>query len=135
MSHLLANVHALHGVAVFVVDVREACVHLLLSAECLHDAQSAECFLHLRHGVAPERLRLYRLLLELSAHEAHEPSEDRHEDDGEERELPRDEDKRSEVERDENRVLEEHVERRHYRALYLLHVARHTRYDVALAFV
>ena len=42
MSHLLSYVHALHRVAVVAVDTVEALVHLILSAECLDDAESAE---------------------------------------------------------------------------------------------
>ena len=39
----------------------------------------------------------------------------------------------SKVHNDENGVLEEHVERRHDRRLYLLHIATHTGNDVALS--
>ena len=116
-----------------VVDVAEAVVHLLFGAERLYYAQSAERLLHLRHGVAPQALCLYRLALELSSHEAHEPSEDGHEDEGEERQLPRDEEQGGEIGDDENGVLEEHVERRHDAAFYLAHVARHACNDVAFA--
>ena len=69
----------------------EAAVHLILGTESLDDAQSAQRLLHLAHRVAPERLSLDALLLQAAAHHSHEPAEDGYKDDGEQRELPRDE--------------------------------------------
>ena len=86
------------------------------------------------HRVAPKGLRLQRAGLQFAPHHAHEPAEDGHEDDGEQRELPRYEDERSEVEDDEHGVLEEHVEARHDGVFYFLHVTTHAGDDVALAF-
>ena len=133
MGHLLAGVHAAYVLAVFRVNLVEAAVHLLLGAEGLYDAQSAKRLLHLAHRVAPQRLRLYRLLLQLAAHKAHEPAHDGHYDEREERQLPADDEQRGKIEHYQYRVLEEHVEARHYGVLNLLHVAAHARYDVALA--
>ena len=133
VGHGLADVDAHDVVAIVRVHLVEAAVHLLLGTEGLDDAQAAQRLLHLAHGVAPEGLGLHALALELAPHQAHEPSEDGHEDDGEERELPGDKEQRAEVDRDEDRVLEQHVERRHDARLHLLHVAAHAGNDVALA--
>ena len=90
----LAYVHPHDVVAVVRVHAVEALVHLLLGTEGLDDAQSAQRFLYLTHRVAPQGLRLDALPLQLAAHNAHEPAEEGHEDDGEERELPADEEQR-----------------------------------------
>ena len=133
MRQLLPHIHAHELLAVCGVHTVEACIHLLLGAERLDDAQSAERLLHLTHGIAPQVLRFLGVLLQLTAHGSHHPAEQGHEEQREQRELPRYGHERSEVADDEYGVLEEHVERRHYGVFYLLHVARHTRYDVALA--
>ena len=133
MRHLLTGVHPLYVVAVFVVYAGELIVHLTLRVECLDDAQSSEGFLDNTHRVAPQRLCLHGVLLQFSAYITHEPSHQRHEDDGEQRQLPGDDDQCGEVGYDEDRVLEEHVETRHYRALNLLDVTTHAGNDITLA--
>ena len=132
MCHRLPDVHAHDVVAVGRVGAVETLVHRLLGTERLDDAQSAERLLHLAHRVAPQGLCLDALLLQLTSDQSHEPSEDGHEDDGEQRELPRHDDERGEIDQDENRVFEQHVERCHDARLYLLHVAAHAGDDVAL---
>ncbi len=133
MGHLLTDSDAQQLVAVSGVGLVEAVVHLLLRIEGLDDAQAAERLLHLTHRVAPKLLGLYALRLQLTADKAHEPAEDGYEDDGEDGELPRDDEQRDEVEEDENGVLKQHVERRHDAVLNLLYVAAHAGNDVALA--
>ena len=133
MSQLLAGVHAAYVLAVFRVNLVKAAVHFLLGAECLYYAQSAKRLLHLAHRVAPQRLRLYRLLFQLSAHKAHKPAHYGHDDEREERQLPAYDEQRCKIEYYQYRVLEQHVEARHYGVLNLLYVAAHARYDVALA--
>ena len=133
VGHLLADVHLEDVVAIGVVDLGEARVHLVLRTEGLDDAQAAQRLLHLAHRVAPQGLRLDGLRLQLAAHHAHEPAEDGHEDDGEERQLPTDGQQGGEIDDDQDGILEEHVERGHDRGVDLLYVATHAGDDVALA--
>ena len=133
MGQLLSDVHTHHVVTVVAVHLVEAFVHLLFRTEGLDDAQTAQRLFHLTHRVAPQQLRLDGVLFEFPAHQPHEPSEHGHEDNGEKRQLPGDEQERGEVGYDEDRVLEKHVETRHDAVFYLLHIAAHTGYDVALA--
>ena len=58
MGCLLAYVHPHYVVTIESAHAVETMIHLLLSAECLDDTQSAEGFLHLAHRVAPQSLRL-----------------------------------------------------------------------------
>ena len=135
MGQLLAYVHTHDVVAVGCVHAVEARVHLLLGAECLDDTQSAERLLHLTHRVAPQSLRLDGVGFQPSSHNAHEPTEHGYEDYRKQGELPRHHKQRREVGYYEDRILEKHIQRRHYRVLNLLHVAAHTGNDVALAFL
>ena len=132
MGKTLTDVHSHDVIAISRVHRVEALVHLLLSTERLDDAQSAQRLLHLTHRVAPQRLCLDGLLLQLASHKPHEPAEQRNEDDCEQRELPRDDEQRDEIDDDENRILEQHVERRHDRIFYLLHITTHACNDIAL---
>ncbi len=135
MSQLHPYHHALKRVAVQIVDTVETFVHLLLGTESLYYAQSAERLLHLAHSVTPQGLHVERLRLELAAHHSHEPSHGGNHGKSEERQLPTDEEQRNNIAHNEDRILEKHVERRHYRCLHLVHVAGDARYDVTLAFV
>ena len=133
MRHRLPHVHPRNVVAIGRIHAVEALVHRLLGAESLDNPQSAERFLHLTHRVAPQRLRLHRLRLQLLANQAHKPAENRHENDGEQRELPRNDEQRGEIDHNQNRILKQHVERRHNRIFDFLHIAAHACNDVALA--
>ena len=133
MRHLLADVHPHNQRAVSVVYAGEAFVHLLLRAESLDDAQSAQRLFHLAHGVAPKLLRLDAAGFQFPAHIAHEPAEEGHEEEREERELPGDEYQRGEIGNDEDGILEQHVQGRHDAVLYLLHVSAHAGDDVPLS--
>ena len=133
VSHLLTDVHAHDVVAIAAVHLVEAPVHLILGAECLDDAQSAQGFLYHTHRITPKRLRLGALCLQLLSYNTHEPAEWWHKEDGEEGELPADADERDEIEENENRILEEHIERRHDAVLYFLHITAHSGDDISLA--
>ena len=115
MSKTLPYAHLDDLVAMLVVDVTEAFVHLFLGAERLDDAQTAESFLHLRHSVAPKVLSLQRARFQLSSYAPHDKAHDRDEDECEECQLPRDDKQGYEVGYDEYRVLEHHVQRGHDR--------------------
>ena len=133
MSHLLTDVHAHDVVAITAIHLVEAPVHLILCTERLDDAQSAQGFLYHTHRIAPERLRLGALCLQLLSYNTHEPAEWWHKEDGEEGKLPADADERDEIEENENRILEEHIERRHDAVLYFLHITAHSGDDISLA--
>ena len=115
------------------VDLVETTVHLLFSDKGLDDAQTSQCLLHLTHRVAPQGLGLDRILLQLTTYPTHEPPHDGNDDEGEECQLPRDKEQGSKIADDENRVLEQHLERGHDGVLYLLHITTHAGNDVTLA--
>ena len=110
-------------------------VHLLLSTEGLDDAQSAQCFFHLTHGVAPESLRLDALCFQLSAHIAHKPTHNRYDDKGKQCELPGNKDKCRKIADNQNRILEKHLQTGHDAVFYLLHITAHTSNNVTFAFL
>ena len=85
MRQLLANVHLHDVVSVGAVHFVESCIHLIFGTECLDNAQPAQCFLHLAHRIAPQRLCLNGVLLKPAPHITHEPAEQRHENKGEKR--------------------------------------------------
>ena len=85
MRQLLANVYLHDVVSVGTIYLVEPYIHLLFCTEGLDDAQSTQCFFHLTHGVAPQRLRLDGVLFKLSANIPHEPTEYRYENKGEKR--------------------------------------------------
>ena len=64
-----AGVLDFHGLG----DPVEAAAHPAFREESLDDAEAAEGFLDLAHGVAPHGLGLERLFLELSSYLAHDP--------------------------------------------------------------
>ena len=73
------------------------------------------------------------MCLQLLSYNTHEPAEWWHKEDGEEGELPADADERDEIEENENRILEEHIERRHDAVLHFLHITAHAGNDISLA--
>ena len=115
------------------VHVVEAAVHLLLGDEGLDDAQSPQRLLHLAHRVAPQGLGLDGVLLQFTAHEAHEPSHDGDDGQREECQLPGYEEQGGEVTDDEDGVLEHHLQAGHDGVLHLVYVAAHAGDDVTLA--
>ena len=133
MCHLLADIYTHDVVAVAAVNLIETLVHLFFCTERLDDAQAAQGFFYHTHRVAPKCLCLDTVCLQFLAHYSHEPAERWHKEDGEEGELPTDADECDEIEEDQDRVLEEHVERRHDAVLHFLHITAHAGDDIALA--
>ena len=131
----LTDVHPHDVVAIGGVDAVETTIHLTLCTEGLDDTQTTERLLHLTHRIAPQTLGLDALGLQLTTYPTHEPAHDGHDDEGEEGQFPRDEDQGGEVTHDQDRVLEQHLERRHDGVLDLLHITTHTGDDVTLAFL
>ncbi len=85
--------------------------HFSFRIERLDDPQTPERLLHLRHRVAPLFLRLKRVSLELLSQRPHSPGHRRHHEQREQRQLPAREQQRPEIEQNQNRVLDEHVQR------------------------
>ena len=114
MSRRLTDVDAHDIVAIGRIDTVKATVHTLLGTE-------TEC------------LCLDRLCFQFTAYPSHEPSHDGHDNEGEKRQFPRDEDEGSEIADNEDRVLEEHLQRCHDGVLDLLHVTTHAGDDITFA--
>ena len=110
----------------------EAAGHAFLGIEGLDDAQAAEGLFDLRHGIAPERLGFQRAAFELFADGPHDPAHDGNEDDGEQGQLPADEEQGAEVEENQDRVFDENLDGAGDGILHLLHVTAHAGDDVAL---
>ena len=133
VCHLLADIYAHDVVAVAAVNLIETLVHLFFCTERLDDVQAAQRFFYHTHRVAPKCLCLDTVCLQFLAHYSHEPAERWYKENGEEGELPTDADQRNEIEENQDRVLEEHVERRHDAVLHFLHITAHAGNDISLA--
>ena len=112
-------------------DVVEPVGHLLLGDERLDDAKTSESLLHLRHHIAPKLLDLKRFPLQVLSHDSHHPHHHRGEQDRERRHLPADDKKGDEIKKDENRVLDQHLDGAGDGVLDLLHVTAHPGDDVS----
>ena len=73
------------------------------------------------------------MCLQFLSHNTHEPAERWYKENGEEGELPADADERNEIEENQDRIFEEHIERRHDAVLYFLHITAHSGDDISLA--
>ncbi len=135
MGRRLAGVHPVDLPAHPVGHGLKAVGHLLLGVESLDDAEAAQGFLHLGHGVAPEGLRLQGLPLELFADNAHHPDESGDESKHDEHHFRTQEHQEPEIEDDQDRVLDQHLDGSGDGGLHLVHVAAHPGDDVALAFL
>ena len=107
--------------------------HGLLGKEGLYYAESAQSLFHHAHSVAPQGLGLGRTLLEVTPYDSHQPHHQRCEHQHEEGEFPGDEDEGPYVENDEDRILQDHVQRTGDGVLDLLHVAAHAGDDIPFA--
>ena len=114
-------------------DGVEAVGHLAFGQERLDYAQAAECLFDLRHGVGPEALGFEAARLEFTTYRGHNQQHNWREDQCKDRQFPRHRKEHGEVDDDQNRVLDQHVQRTGYRGLDFLDIAAHTGYDVALA--
>ena len=132
VTQILANAHPHDVMTVGIVDSTELVAHLTFSTEGLDNTQAAQRLLHYSHCVAPQRLSFNALGFQLTPYPTHEPANERNDDDGEQRQLPRNENQRYKVGDNEDWVFEHQVEARHDAVLHLLYVARHTGYNVTL---
>ena len=111
MSGRLPDGHFHRSRPVFVVHTGESVLHLLLSYERLDDAQSSESLLDDAESVAPFRLCVERLFLQLLSYPSDAERHEGNDQQGEECEFPADGDESDEVNEDEDRVFDHHVER------------------------
>ena len=132
MCRCLTDGYAACSVLVVVGCVGESFLHLVFCDERLDDAQTAKCLFKLRHNLAPFSLRFERLSLEFLSDCAHTPGHKRNHSHSEQCKLPAGRDKSSEIEEDEDRVLDEHIKRTCDRVFDLVHVAAHSCDDVSL---
>ena len=131
----MPNSHAHIDVAEIIGGGIEAALHLLFRAERLDNAHSAQCFLELRHRFAPFLLGFEARLLESAPNAPHRPTQGGKNYEGEERKFPRDVEQTAEIDRNENGVLDQHLQTPHDRVLHLAHVAAHAGDDVAFALI
>ncbi len=135
VGRCLARVHPVDLPAHPVGDALEAVGHLLFCIEGLDDAETAQGFLHLGHGVAPEGLRLQGLALELLADDAHHPDEGGDEGEHDEHHFRAQEHQEPEIQDDQDRVLDKHFDGGGDGGFHLVHVTAHPGDDVTLAFL
>ena len=133
VSHLLAGIYSVDGFSVLVVGVCKSLVHLVLGIERLDDAQSAQSFFQLCHEVTPLVLCHQRFAFQHSAYSSHNPTHEREYGNGEEGQFPAGRNQGTEVEDNQYRILEEHVQRSHDAVFYFVHVTTHAGHDVTLA--
>ena len=131
----LADGHTTGYVAVFVGHTFEAVNHLVLSNKCLDDTQPAQCLLYLAHAVGELGLHGERTRFQFFPDSPDTESHQGHHEQGEERQLPADDDKCSDIYCDEYGVLHYHVERGCDAGIDLVHVGCDARHDVALSFL
>ena len=74
-------------------------------------------------------------LLESAPNAPHRPTQGGKNHEGEERKFPRDVEQTAEIDRNENGVLDQHLQTPHDRVLHLAHVAAHAGDDVAFALI
>ena len=133
MSHRLPGsdlvVLALHSAG----NGAEAVGHLFLRQECLDDTQATQGLLDLAHGIAPHRLRLGGFASELAPQPSHEEHHGGSEQQHKYRQLPGYEHKRAYIEKNQDGILDEHVQGSCNGILDFLDVSAHTGHDIALA--
>ena len=116
-------------------DLLEAAGHALFGAEGLDDAQAAEGFFDLAHGVAPVALGFGGIGLEFAAGEADDEDHHRGEDDDEQRELPGHAEEDEEVDDDQDGVLDQHLDGAGDGGFDFLDIAADAGDDVAFPFL
>ena len=113
----------------------EAAVHGFFRVEGLDDAQAAQGFIYLAHGVAPQGLCFQGGAFELLADKPHYPHEGRCKDNGEQHHFRADPGERGEIENDEDGVLDEHGQGGDDGILHLRYIAGDAGNDVSFAFL
>ena len=135
VRQLVAALHAARDVAVFLVLLREAALHLVLGIEGLDDAQSANGLLDVAQQRAPLVLPIERHAFQALAHGAHDEPGNGQQHKHKQGELPAHNHHHRQAHDNHDGILEHHVERRHDAVLHLGHIAAHARHHIALALV
>ena len=133
MGRTLAHGYAVGDVAILVVDLHEALHHLVLGDEGLDDAQAAQRLLNLAHTVRQAALHKQRAGLQLLAYRTDSPGQQGHHQQGEEGELPAEAYHSAQVNEDEDRVLDHHVQRAADAGIHLVDIGRDAGEDIPLA--
>ena len=105
MSKCLAHSNFVSCIAQLVAALLEAVHHLVFGNKGFDDAQSAERFFQLRHGVAPFTLCFQRLAFQLLTDFPHQPTHARQYQDGEQCQLPAGDNQGREIKKYQNRIL------------------------------
>ena len=135
MGRGLTRGHTAGNAPVIVTGAPEALPHLVLGIEGLDYAEAAEGFVQLRHYVRPLALGPEGLFLQGASEGSHSPGHQRHHGESEEGKLPAHRYQGSEIDDYQYRILQQHIQRTHYRVLNLAHVTAHPGHYVALALV
>ena len=135
MGCTLAQGHTSGYVTIVVIDFREALHHLTLGYECLDDTETSQGLLYLADAVTQAGLHQQRTGLEALAYRTYSPCQQRHNEQGEEGQLPTDADECGQINDDEDGVLHNHVERTADAGIHLVDIRGYAGEDVALAFL
>ena len=133
MRQVITAVDAVEGRTRGIDEAVEAGAEFVLGIETLDNTQTEERLIDGREDLGVLFLSLGGRFLETATDATDKEDGDRHEDEYEERQLPRDDEEGDEVHEDHHGVLEEDIERRHNGCLDLVDIVGHTRDDVSAA--
>ena len=131
-QRLSAGYAVAHSVEHLVFAV-ETVFHLAFGVECLDYSQSSQSLFDVRHQESPLVLRVERLALQSLAYTTHYKAGKRQQNKDKHGQLPRQVNHHGQAADYHDRILEEHVERRHDGIFDFGHVTRHTGHDIAFA--
>ena len=131
MRHLLPAIDPVGHITKHLIAPLKTSLDLLFRIEGLNDTQTAQRLLNLAHQQAPLLLPLERLTFQLLADLPHDITRQWQQDQDKKRQLPADRDHSDQIDNDQDRVLEQHIQRAHDRGLNLVHVARDPSDDIA----
>ena len=130
----LTNSHSHGSITVFIVDLRKTLLHLLLSNECFDDAESSQSLFYLTDTITPFRLGKERTCFQLLADTTNTPCQQWHHQQREQRELPTHGKHGTYIDKNKDRILDQHVERGGDATIYLVHIGTHTCQDITFSF-
>ena len=123
MRHLLTTIDSIGHVAESIVRLFKTFLNLTLCIECLDDTQTAQGLFDLAHQKAPLLLSFERFPFQFLADLSHDIASDGQQDQHEECQLPTDRDHTHQIDQDQDRILEQHVQGAHDGGLDLIHIA------------
>ena len=131
MRQVITAVDAVEGSTCGIDERRETRAELMLRIESLHYAQTQEGLVDGGEDLSVLLLTAGRGFLEASAYTSDEEDRNGHQQQHEDRQLPRDHQQGEEIDKDHHRILEEDVQSGHDRSFYLAHIIRHTGDDIS----